>query len=324
MPVITEAPLDLVPDISASSALKDEGGALFKAGDVAAADEKYDAAIEGLSAKTMTWPAADALALLCHSNRAMCQLKLQRPELALHHCEAGLALPSAVRNPAVLAKLLARKAQACIESDPPRHEDAAAALAEARSRGLWTKPMASKFSALAQGLDKPLVAPKPLPDGCPGRMPLKLAVTEMLNQLSLNHMSSDDLVRFYGGLLQDGIMEPAHVCAVDPEEGGTLMWALCFALSDLGGDARTFCRLLKLFVTEFGAPIDQRMEQGRTPLIFAASSHCIAGGVVEAALALGADPRIRDELGWTGKKTRLFAPFYTKNDHFAKTGSGQT
>jgi len=26
-----------------------------------------------------------------------------------------------------------------------------------------------------------------------------------------------------------------------------------------------------------------------------------------------------------GKKTRLFAlPFYTKNDHFAKTGSGQT
>jgi hypothetical protein len=25
-----------------------------------------------------------------------------------------------------------------------------------------------------------------------------------------------------------------------------------------------------------------------------------------------------------GKKTRLSAPFYTKNDHFAKTGSGQT
>jgi hypothetical protein len=26
----------------------------------------------------------------------------------------------------------------------------------------------------------------------------------------------------------------------------------------------------------------------------------------------------------TGKKTRLCAPFYTKNDYFAKTGSGQT
>ena len=30
------------------------------------------------------------------------------------------------------------------------------------------------------------------------------------------------------------------------------MWSLCFALSELGGDAYTFCRLLKLFVTEFG------------------------------------------------------------------------
>jgi hypothetical protein len=36
------------------------------------------------------------------------------------------------------------------------------------------------------------------------------------------------------------------------------------------------------------------------------------------------DPRDRDTLGESGKKTRLCAPFYTKNDHFAKTGSGQT
>ena len=43
-----------------------------------------------------------------------------------------------------------------------------------------------------------------------------------------------------------------RTAAVDPEEGGTLMWALCFALSDLGGDAGAFSRLLKLFVTEFG------------------------------------------------------------------------
>ena len=34
----------------------------------------------------------------------------------------------------------------------------------------------------------------------------------------------------------------------------------------------------------------------------------------------------KQEKGWSapGKKARLFAPFYTKSDHFAKTGSGQT
>ena len=74
-------------------------GILTLQGDVAGADAKYEAAIEGLSAQEMTWPQADALALLCYSNRAMCQLKLQRPELALQFCETGLALPSAVGNP---------------------------------------------------------------------------------------------------------------------------------------------------------------------------------------------------------------------------------
>lgn len=232
------------PDLTLSAGLKDEGGALFKAGDVAAADEKYSAALEALSAADMRWPDADAHALLCHSNRAMCLLKVGRAEEALLQCEVGLALPSAVRNPNVLAKLLARKAQACIESDPPRHDDAADALTDARSRGLWAKPMAAKLAQLAALLPAPgLPPPKPLPEGCPGHMPLKLAITEMLNQLSLSEMSSDDLVTFYGGLLQDQIMGPSHVCAVDPEEGGTLMWALCFALSDLNGDPRTFGRL---------------------------------------------------------------------------------
>ena len=41
----------------------------------------------------------------------------------------------------------------------------------------------------------------------------------------------------------------------------------------------------------------QGMEQGRTPLIFAASAR--REGCVEAALTLGADPKVRDELGWT-------------------------
>ena len=212
--------MDLVPDVSLASALKDEGGSLFKQGDVACADAKYEAAVDGLSEQDMTWPHAEALALVCYSNRAMCQLKMHHPELALQLCETGLALPSAVRNSSIVAKLLARKAQACIECDPPRHEDAAETLLEARSRGLWTKPMAAKFTELSQLLPTPLAAPKPLPDGCPGHMPLKLAITEMLNQLPLRNMSSDDLVRFYGGLLQDQIMEPAHVCGKQRGGGG--------------------------------------------------------------------------------------------------------
>ena len=131
----------------------------------------------------------------------------------------------------MLAKLLARKAQAClelsrIEVDPVQRTAAAAlALADARSRGLWApkSAMAAKFKQLAGLLPKPLPPTPPLPAGCPGRMPLAMAITEMLRQLSLTQargrpapppvprappltaggalpqLSSDDLVKFYGG-----------------------------------------------------------------------------------------------------------------------------
>ena len=319
MPTISELPADAaadpaptMPEVGAATALKDEGGRLFRAGDIAAADAQYSEAVEAVPPGAMAWPEPEALVLLCHSNRAMCLLKLGRPEEALQQCEAGLALPSAVRLQPVLAKLLARKAQAALECDPPRADLAAETLLDARKRGLWAagSPLAVKYDSLAARLppDTPQPSLPPLPPGCPGRMPLQLAITEMLTQLSLQNLGSDDLVKFFGGLLHDHIMDPPHVCAVDPgraasapggevEEGGNLMWALCFALQDMGGDPRTFGRLLRVFVTEFGAPINQRMEQGRTALIFAAGAH--KAGTVEAVLSLGADVNLHDEMGWT-------------------------
>ena len=46
---------------------------------------------------------------------------------------------------------------------------------------------------------------------------------------------------------------------------------------------------------------------------------------VNDPLRIGSDLDLRPFLAEdSGKKTRLFASFYTKNDHFAKTGLGQT
>jgi hypothetical protein len=104
------------PDLAAAGALKDEGGALFKIGYPEAADAKYAAAIGALSAAETAWPAAEELVLTCHSNRAMCLLKLGQPAAALAQCEAGLASRSAVRAQAVLA----RAANSGALGGPPR------------------------------------------------------------------------------------------------------------------------------------------------------------------------------------------------------------
>ena len=41
-------------------------------------------------------------------------------------------------------------------------------------------------------------------------------------------------------------------------------------------------------------------------------------------LKLRAEVIVEEEKRHPVRKTAPFAPFYTKNDHFAKTGSGQT
>ena len=101
-------------------------------------------------------------------------------------------------------------------------------------------------------------------------------------------------------------MVPRHVCAVDQQGKGTLMWALgcgfCgmqlpLTLAQCNGFLPTLQRLLELFVTRCGAPIDQRMEHGKTMLMFLAGSGC--PGATKLALDLGASVRMRDSEGWT-------------------------
>jgi hypothetical protein len=269
------ADLRFDPDLTVAMACKDAGGNLFKEGDSGAADAEYGAALV-LIEHDMAWPEAEALALACYSNRAMCLLKLGRAAEALTQCGKGLALPGAVQSCVLHCKLWARKAQACLECDPPRTQDASDALVDARSRGLWqVKGMGSKFKELAALLpdEMPLPPLPPLPTDCPGRMPLKLAIAQMIQSASLSDMSAADLIQFFGGLLRDSIMEPAHVTSIEPSDGASLPWALCFALCECNGDATVFSRLLRIFVSHFGTPIDMRMMMGRTPLMFAAASH---------------------------------------------------
>jgi hypothetical protein len=413
------------PDLSASTAHKERGTELFKAGDSEAAESecaahshsqrapsdatpsddcagcccrgRYAAAIAALGPSELAWPAAETLALTCHSNRAMCCLKLGRAAEALAQCDAGLALPGVVRAATLHAKLLARKAQAYLEGQPAQGELAAQTLAGARARGLMSRGgggMRAKFNELVsapaplpsshtQGpyarthapcaplmalfpctvvcvraggrvsgwarmhvrpcpvraacgarcsawvcgggggggcgwrrlvtqvaalpAETPLPPPTALPQGCPGHMPLKLAIAQMISSLKLGEMSADELVQFFGGLLRDGIMEPQHVTSLEPDDGASLPWALCYALCECGGDATAFSRLLRVFVGHFGTPIDMRMDGGRTALMFAAASHRAGESSgewrdfwpVPTALALGANPALRDEQGWT-------------------------
>ena len=287
-----------VPDLTVALAQKAQGGALFKEGEYEAADAAYAAAVEAVRPQDRSWPQAESLVTLCLSNRAMCLLKLGgQAAQALPLCDVGLAQPGVAQATDIHAKLLARRAQACLECTPPRPQEAAEALYSARSRGLWPKTggMSSKFQGLARRLPAPgLPPPKPLPNDCPGHMPLQLAIAQLVD---LKSLKADDLVVFFGGLLADQIMKPSHPCAVDPKDGGTLLWGLCYAISENGGDAAAFSRLLKLFVKEFSVPINMRMEKGRTALIYAASSYKM-GLVAEVLQYPGVDPQLRDDEGW--------------------------
>jgi hypothetical protein len=118
----------------------------------------------------------------------------------------------------------------------------------------------------------------------------------------------DMLVEIFSTMLNgDGAMEPRHVCSVEPFGKGTLMWALgngfntnpggALTLADCTAFLPTLIRILEIFVTQCGAPIDQRMENGKTLLMFMCSSGCV--GAVQHVLALGANVNMRDSEAWT-------------------------
>ena len=89
------------------------------------------------------------------------------------------------------------------------------------------------------------------------------------------------IVEIFSNMLNgEGAMQPRHVCSVDQHGKGTLMWALGCGFSDGPQGALTLAecnaflptlkRVLEVFVTLCGAPIDQRFEHGKTMLMFMA------------------------------------------------------
>ena len=116
------------------------------------------------------------------------------------------------------------------------------------------------------------------------------------------------IVEIFSNMLNgEGAMQPRHVCSVDPHGKGTLMWALGCGFSDGPQGALTLAvcnaflptlkRVLEVFVTLCGAPIDQRFEHGKTMLMFMAGSGC--AGAVEHVLSMGAEVNMRDSEAWT-------------------------
>ena len=79
------------------------------------------------------------------------------------------------------------------------------------------------------------------------------------------------------------------------------------------GDSPQICE----FLLSQGAAIWTRSKAGTTALAEAAAAAAVAGG--ESTVALLMDSAIAKV-----RKRCCFAPFCTKHDDFAKTGSGQT
>jgi hypothetical protein len=304
-------------DLEPAEAKKGQGTRLFKLGEWAAADGAYAEAAAAVPEGAKVWPVAESLLIALHSNRAMCLLKAGEPEAAIEQCEAGLALPAVIMDMSMQAKLLARQMEGLLMLDPMGAAEATAVYREARSLGLLDlgntkvkggKGLAAKFEALAARL------PEPVPDEAKAERtaPQKDLISMLLScQKQWTDMRAGEgemIVEIFETMLNgDGAMQPRHVCAVDPVGKGTLMWALGCGYSDGPGgplslaECKAFLptlkRVLEIFVVLCGAPIDQRMENGKTLLMFMCSSGCL--GAVEHVVSLGANVNMRDSEAWT-------------------------
>ena len=89
---------------------------------------------------------------------------------------------------------------------------------------LPNQSLVTKFQSLAEQLP----AGVPPPPEFPKRLPLRQVISTLLMELTLSKISGETLLKVCEQALVDpGVMEPQHVCAVEPEGGGTVLWALC-------------------------------------------------------------------------------------------------
>ena len=84
------------PDLALAEARKADGTRLFKLEDFGAADAAYTDALGAVPAGALMWPKAEKLVYSLRANRAICNLKLAQPDVAIEQCELGLELPGVI------------------------------------------------------------------------------------------------------------------------------------------------------------------------------------------------------------------------------------
>lgn len=161
--------------------------------------------------------------------------------------------------------------------------------------------MLDKGAALAARLETPPPERPAHPGG--KHLDLVVLIKLLLMEQASETMAAERLLMICTAAVTDDVaMRPEQVCSADPQGQGTLLWALCSGFAALTASRAeafrsTFTQILVLFVSVCGAPIDQRMEGGKTALMLIASGRC--SGALRDVISLGANPLCRDDGGWT-------------------------
>jgi hypothetical protein len=261
--------------LAAAEGSKARGNAAFKAGDYPGAAVSYAQAIASmdpaLREPTTSFVAECALLALL-SNTAQVALRLGNPQSAAKFCRDALSLSVCTHKEVLFRKVLVRLATALDGSggDDAALEDAMAVVTEAQLRGLD----ADEFDAFAKKAKKDKQGV--LREGVEMRMFVMLSLRLSSGAENLDRMRA---------LLQSGDLP--HVDRRD-EVGNNVLWGVLNALTivddevpdraaDGSGDPNDnrggeSCVPMLALLLSAGADSNQRFEDGRTPLMYAAGS----------------------------------------------------
>ena len=286
-----------------------------------------------LQAPTTSY-AAECTLLALLANTAQVALKLDNPQSAIKFCTDALGLSVCASKEALFRKVLVRLATALDTGTDADPDAAMAIVTEAQLRGMD----ADEFAAIAQkaGKDKQGV----LREGLEMRMFIMLSLRLSAGAENVDRMK---------GLLRSGDLP--HVDRRD-EEGNNVLWGVLNALTiadvevpesatdgpvdpddNRGGES---CVPMLALLLGAGADPNQRFEDGRTPLMYAAGSGYVTA--VTAVLTANTFQRKQvhaaDSKGWTalhvacstdaGEKRPLTKNSKHGHDHDHAHGHGES